>query len=132
MNESAEREALEAWLETNWQFRGAEWPVDFIRIGWMVRAALAPEPPSQETASRIYPPEFPTMPVNMTSWPVHDLWRQACLTGWRCAALAPVAQEPVAWGMFGEDGCIIDCICPEEHACKEGRYTVPLYTAPQP
>ncbi len=45
--------------------------------------------------------------------------------------LAQPEQEPVAWGYlyFGD---IIDCITPEEHARAEGKYTVPLYTAPQP
>jgi hypothetical protein len=30
------------------------------------------------------------------------------------------------------DGTIIDAIDPDEHGRKEGSYTVPLYTAPQP
>jgi hypothetical protein len=48
-------------------------------------------------------------------------------------ALAEPQQEPVAWGYrVPEDGRIIDCITPEEHAREEGEYTVPLYAAPQP
>jgi hypothetical protein len=48
-------------------------------------------------------------------------------------ALAEPQQEPVAWGYrLPEDGRIIDCITPEEHARYEGEYTVPLYAAPQP
>lgn len=39
-------------------------------------------------------------------------------------------QEPVAWGYVDRHGQIIDCITPQEHARVEGRYTVPLYTAP--
>jgi len=38
--------------------------------------------------------------------------------------------EPVAWGMKGEDGLILDVICPDEHERKEGSYTIPLYTHP--
>jgi hypothetical protein len=40
-------------------------------------------------------------------------------------------QEPVAWGMKGEDGSILDVICPDEHAREEGSYTIPLYTYPK-
>jgi hypothetical protein len=48
-------------------------------------------------------------------------------------ALAEPQQEPVAWGYrLPEDGRIIDCITPEEHAREPGQYTVPLYAAPQP
>jgi hypothetical protein len=39
--------------------------------------------------------------------------------------------EPVAWAMF-VDGDFWDAIHPEEHDRVEGKYTVPLYTAPQP
>jgi hypothetical protein len=40
-------------------------------------------------------------------------------------------DEPVAWGMKGEDGSILDVICPDEHAREEGSYTIPLYTHPK-
>ncbi len=36
-------------------------------------------------------------------------------------------REPAAWGMENDDGQIYDCITPEEHAKKEGQYTVALY-----
>ena len=39
-------------------------------------------------------------------------------------------DEPVAWGME-KDGLILDVICPAEHDCEEGEYTIPLYTTPQ-
>ncbi len=41
-------------------------------------------------------------------------------------------NEPAAWGMENDDGQIYDCITPEEHAKKEGQYTVALYREPQP
>ena len=40
-------------------------------------------------------------------------------------------NEPAAWGMEHPDGDIIDVITPEEHAKKEGQYTVALYREPQ-
>jgi hypothetical protein len=40
-------------------------------------------------------------------------------------------DEPVAWGMKGEDGLILDVICPDEHDRVEGSYTIPLYTHPK-
>jgi hypothetical protein len=40
-------------------------------------------------------------------------------------------DEPVAWGMKGGDGLILDVICPDEHAREEGSYTIPLYTHPK-
>jgi hypothetical protein len=36
-------------------------------------------------------------------------------------------KQPAAWGMEHPDGDIIDVITPEEHAKKEGQYTVALY-----
>ena len=69
--------------------------------------------------------------------PEHDeyirVWWPACdeaITALR-AALEQPEQEPVAWGMM-LDGKIYDCITPEEHDRKEGKYTIPLYTQPQP
>jgi hypothetical protein len=40
-------------------------------------------------------------------------------------------DELVAWGMKGEDGSILDVICPEAHDREEGSYTIPLYTHPK-
>ena len=45
-------------------------------------------------------------------------------------AEADKQDEPVAWGMKGKDGLILDVICPDEHAREEGSYTIPLYTHP--
>ncbi len=36
-------------------------------------------------------------------------------------------KQPAAWGMENDDGQIYDCITPDEHAKKEGQYTVALY-----
>jgi hypothetical protein len=36
-------------------------------------------------------------------------------------------REPAAWGLEHPNGDIIDVITPEEHAKKEGQYTVALY-----
>jgi hypothetical protein len=47
------------------------------------------------------------------------------------ALAAQPVQEPVAWALQEDDGQVYDCICNEEHDRHEGRYTVPLYTAPQ-
>jgi hypothetical protein len=46
-------------------------------------------------------------------------------------AEADKQNEPVAWGMKGKDGLILDVICPEEHDRVEGDYTIPLYTYPK-
>ena len=48
------------------------------------------------------------------------------------SAYSADSHQPVAWGLPRKDGTIIDCICPAEHARREGGYTVPLYAAPQP
>ncbi len=40
--------------------------------------------------------------------------------------------KPIAWAMIDEDGQFIDAIHPDEHAIKEGDYTVALYREPQP
>jgi len=40
-------------------------------------------------------------------------------------------DEPVAWGMKGEDGLILDVICLDEDDRVEGSYTIPLYTHPK-
>jgi hypothetical protein len=40
-------------------------------------------------------------------------------------------DDPVAWGMKGEDGLILDVICPDEHDREAGSYTIPLYTHPK-
>jgi hypothetical protein len=48
------------------------------------------------------------------------------------AALEAETGEPVAWGMFREDGWIVDVISSEEHATHAGAYVVPLYTARPP
>jgi hypothetical protein len=45
--------------------------------------------------------------------------------------LVDTPAKPVGWGWLIHDG-VYDTICPEEHARHEGRYTVPLYAAPQP
>lgn len=47
------------------------------------------------------------------------------------AALAQPAPEPVAWAMPRADGLILDVICPDERDAYQGKYTVPLYAAPQ-
>jgi hypothetical protein len=57
--------------------------------------------------------------------------REQAITALR-AALAEPQQEPVAWGIPNIYGEIYDVISPDEHARCEGKYTVPLYTAPQP
>ncbi len=41
-------------------------------------------------------------------------------------------KQPAAWGMEHPDGDIIDVITPEEHAKKEGQYTVALYRGREP
>jgi len=46
-------------------------------------------------------------------------------------AEADKQNEPVAWGMKGKDGLILDVICLDEHDRVEGSYTIPLYTTPQ-
>lgn len=64
------------------------------------------------------------------SWGVgQEILNNAAITSIR-EALSQPAQEPVAFGMFREDGLILDVICPDEHESFAGEYTVPLYIAP--
>lgn len=47
------------------------------------------------------------------------------------AKLAEIeGQAPIAYGWFGSDGHIRDCISPETHEVIEGQYDAPLYLAP--
>jgi hypothetical protein len=48
-------------------------------------------------------------------------------------AIAEIEKQskPIAFGMKGEDGLILDVICPDEHAREAGSYTIPLYTHPK-
>ena len=48
--------------------------------------------------------------------------------GFQAGAAAQLAQEPIAWGVLRDDGTILDCINPTEHARLEGGYDVPIYT----